>query len=125
MSAKKLTNVRLSEGERAQMKRLAARLGLSESRTVARALEVLQVYLDTLPPERFIITGGSPGGIMRKGDVITIGNKPKSTTLHMTGDASSPDRYTVACVTKGTDDHGFRIGDEIRITPPRKPKGTK
>lgn len=28
MSAKRLTNVRLSEGERAQMKRLAARLGL-------------------------------------------------------------------------------------------------
>jgi len=31
------------------MKRLAARLGLSESRTVARALEVLQTYLDGAP----------------------------------------------------------------------------
>lgn len=49
MSAKRLTNVRLSDGERWQMKRLAARLGLSESRTVARALEVLQTYLDGAP----------------------------------------------------------------------------
>lgn len=49
MSAKRLTNVRLSEDERWQMKRLAARLGLSESRTVARALDVLQTYLDGAP----------------------------------------------------------------------------
>lgn len=49
MSAKRLTNVRLSECERWQMKRLSARLGLSESRTVARALEVLQTYLDGQP----------------------------------------------------------------------------
>jgi len=49
VSAKRLTNVRLSEGERWQMKRLAARLGLSESRTVARSLEVLQTYLDGAP----------------------------------------------------------------------------
>ena len=49
MSAKRLTNIRLSEDERAQMKRLAARLGLSESRTVARSLDVLQTYLDGPP----------------------------------------------------------------------------
>jgi hypothetical protein len=49
MSAKRLTNFRLSEYERGQMKRLAARLGLSEARTVARALEVLETYLDGAP----------------------------------------------------------------------------
>ena len=49
MAAKRLTNVRLSEDERWQMKRLAARLGLSEARTVARALDVLQTYLDGAP----------------------------------------------------------------------------
>lgn len=49
MAAKRLTNVRLSEDERGQMKRLSARLGLSEARTVARALDVLQTYLDGAP----------------------------------------------------------------------------
>lgn len=79
MSAKRLTNVRLSEGERWQMKRLAARLGLSESRTVARALEVLQTYLDGQPLIDTVIKDATHGGTVRPGDRVTIGTKPKGT----------------------------------------------
>lgn len=79
MSAKRLTNVRLSEGERLQMKRLAARLGLSESRTVARALAVLETYLDGHPLIDTVIKGATTGGTVRKGDRVTIGTKPKGT----------------------------------------------
>ena len=80
MSAKRLTNIRLSEDERCQMKRLAARLGLSESRTVARALEVLQTYLDGHPLiDCIIIKDATPGGTLRPGDRVTFGTKPKGT----------------------------------------------
>lgn len=75
MSQKRLTNVRLSENERRQMKRLAARLGLSESRTVARALEVLQNYLDGQPLIDTGIKDATPGGTVRKGDRVTIGRQ--------------------------------------------------
>lgn len=79
MSAKRLTNFRLSEYERGQMKRLAARLGLSEARTVARALEVLETYLDGSPLIDCIIKDATPGGTVRPGDRVTIGTKPKGT----------------------------------------------
>ena len=79
MSAKRLTNVRLSEDERWQMKRLAARLGMSESRTVARALEVLQTYLDGQPLIDTVIKDATHGGTVRKGDRVTIG-RPQSST---------------------------------------------
>lgn len=80
MAAKRLTNVRLSENERWQMKRLAARLGLSESRTVARALEVLQTYLDGQPLIDTVIKASTPGGTVRKGDRVTIGRRQSSTS---------------------------------------------
>ena len=62
------------------MKRLAARLGLSEARTVARALEVLETYLDGQPFLDCIIKDATPGGTVRKGDRVTIGRRQSSTS---------------------------------------------